>query len=304
MKQLPPLVIVHGNCMDGLAAAVCAQLAMQHLNVEIVQAFYGQEPPDVSGRNVLVFDFSYPRNILIDMHAKAASLKVFDHHDSAQKDLEGLEFAYFDQTKSGATLAWDYFNVGKSVPMILQYIQDRDLWQWKLPKSREVNACIRQNVAWATDAEFQAAIGQLAMYVTHGDIDTMADIGAVILRITSDFVDHCVKHSFYLTVPLVDGDITVLAAFAQNKIGSEVGGALAKLSPSGCGMVITSPGSDSGTKFGLSLRGVPETDVAQRVAKHYGGGGHLCAAGAGITLEQFQQLMSTMTMSTSAEPAL
>jgi hypothetical protein len=155
--------------------------------------------------------------------------------------------------------------------------------------------------------EFDIDIVKLAKLITadqHHVIGKLADSGIAVLAVKNQFIEHSVEHSFLLTVPLTEGDVVVRAAFAQNKIGSEVGGELAKLSPSGCGMVITSPGSDSGTKFGLSLRGVPETDVAQRVAKHYGGGGHLCAAGAGITLEQFQQLMSTMTMSTSAEPAL
>lgn len=307
MKQLPPLVIVHGNCMDGMGAAVCAYLALAELNVEIVPAYYGNPPPDVTDRDVHIFDFSYPRNVLLDMHGKAKSLKVIDHHDSAQKDLMGLEFAHFDQTKSGAVLAWEYFNPGETIPLLLQYIQDRDLWQWRLPQSREVNESLRMCISCTLD-EFEIDIVKLGKLIC-GDpipedqvIQRLASSGSVILSVKNQFIENSVEHSFMLTVPLADGDVAVRAAFAQNKIGSEVGGELAKLSPSGCGMVITSPGENGDLKFGLSLRGVPNTDVAQRVAKHYGGGGHLCAAGAGITLEQFQQLMSTMTIAVSAEP--
>jgi hypothetical protein len=285
--------------MDGMGAAACAAIALEHLNVEITAAFYGNPPPDVTDRDVLIFDFSYPRAMLLDMHSKAKSLKVFDHHDSAQKDLEGLDFAYFDQSKSGAILAWDYFNIGKMPPLILQYIQDRDLWQWQLPQSREVNESLRMCIACTKD-EFDIDIDKLVRLIrgeveSEGQVISRLALGGVgILAVKNQFIDHCVEHSFWLTVPLAEGDVDVLAAFAQNKIGSEVGGALAKLSPSGCGMVITSPGSESGDKFGLSLRGIPNTDIAQRIAKHYGGGGHLCASGAGISFDQFHVLMRTI----------
>ena len=43
--------------------------------------------------------------------------------------------------KSGAVLAWEWIH-GKSVPWLMQYIQDKDLWQWRLPNSREINAAL------------------------------------------------------------------------------------------------------------------------------------------------------------------
>jgi len=36
-----------------------------------------------------------------------ADVVVLDHHQTAQKALEGLNFAHFDMTKSGAVLAWN-----------------------------------------------------------------------------------------------------------------------------------------------------------------------------------------------------
>lgn len=45
----------------------------------------------------------------------------------------------FDITKCGAVLTWEYFFPDVPVPAFLYLIQDRDLWQWKLPNSRELN---------------------------------------------------------------------------------------------------------------------------------------------------------------------
>ncbi|MFM6158470.1 MAG: DHHA1 domain-containing protein, partial [Sphaerospermopsis kisseleviana] len=45
----------------------------------------------------------------------------------------------FDINKCGAVLTWEYFFPNEPVPAFLLYIQDRDLWQWLQPKSKEIN---------------------------------------------------------------------------------------------------------------------------------------------------------------------
>ena len=73
--------------------------------------------------------------------SKAASLQVLDHHITAQDALAGLPFAYFDLKKSGAVLAWEWAHQ-QPAPWLLQYVQDKDLWNWALPCSREINAAL------------------------------------------------------------------------------------------------------------------------------------------------------------------
>lgn len=45
----------------------------------------------------------------------------------------------FDISKCGAVLTWEYFFSDEPVPAFLLYVQDRDLWQWLQPKSKEIN---------------------------------------------------------------------------------------------------------------------------------------------------------------------
>lgn len=47
----------------------------------------------------------------------------------------------FSVDKCGAVLAWEYFFPDKPVLPFLLYVQDRDLWQWKLPYSKQINEC-------------------------------------------------------------------------------------------------------------------------------------------------------------------
>lgn len=50
----------------------------------------------------------------------------------------------YDEHHSAAVLTWLHFNAGETVPLLLRYVEDRDLWHWALPASREVSYYIDQ----------------------------------------------------------------------------------------------------------------------------------------------------------------
>src|SRR5438132_3652139 len=79
------LVIYHGSCRDGFTAAWVARL--RYPGAQFHPGYFRKRPPQVSGREVLILDFSYPRSILRGMAAQAASLLLLDHHKSAEIDL-------------------------------------------------------------------------------------------------------------------------------------------------------------------------------------------------------------------------
>lgn len=136
------LIIYHHPCADGFTAAWVVAKAHGYDFVDLHPAQYGSAPPDVTNRDVIVVDFSYPRAVLEAMDAEADSLLVLDHHKSAQKDLDGLPFAHFDMNKSGAMLAYDEFGSVKVNHRLVQYVQDRDIWTKELPFTEEISAAI------------------------------------------------------------------------------------------------------------------------------------------------------------------
>lgn len=265
-----PLVIYHGpGCPDGFTAA---WVAWQKLgdNAEYLPAQHGDAPPlsSLEGREVYVLDFSYPREVLVEMHARARSLLVLDHHKSAQEALAGLDFCRFDMHRSGAKLAADHFGCAWESTRLVDYVEDRDLWRWKLVDSKEINAAI--------GAEQQAFLvwTQLAERLNNS-WGSVSKEGAAILRAQAQLVERITKTAREMLI----GGHKVLFANAP-VLQSEVGEVLAQGRPFGATWYAASDG-----KTRVSLRSTKDgIDVAE-IAKLFGGGGHRNAAGFEIDEE-------------------
>ena len=148
---MKPLCIYHGNCADGFGAAWVVRTYFKG-EVDFHPGVYGQEPPDVAGRDVIMVDFSYKRPVLMEMAQAANTILILDHHKTAAEDLAGFPqavelpgekiAAIFDMDRSGATIAWDYFFSSRPRPKLLNHIEDRDLWLFKLEGTREIQASV------------------------------------------------------------------------------------------------------------------------------------------------------------------
>lgn len=168
-NELVPLVIYHGNCADGFSAAwVFHHLSVfdPHKQFEFHAGVYNDPLPDgIDGRKVYLVDFSYFGKQMEELLRRARRVILIDHHKTAIDRLDDYLLydnfaAYTDLERSGAMLAWDYwFNAviqnGKGnviaeikkeepryhhPPRLLDHIQDRDLWTFKLPDTRNINA--------------------------------------------------------------------------------------------------------------------------------------------------------------------
>lgn len=150
------LCIYHANCADGFGAAWVVRQALGAENVEFHAGHYGKPAPDVEGRDVIIVDFSYPYELLVLLGHQARSILIIDHHKTAAEALAQLPTApscfaewapstlrvgtVFDMNRSGAGLTWDYFNPGQPRPALINHIEDRDLWRFKLEGTREIQA--------------------------------------------------------------------------------------------------------------------------------------------------------------------
>lgn len=264
-KESKKLVIYHANCNDGFCAAWVAW--RRYPDAEFHGANYNQSPPDVAGRDVLIVDFSYPRNILLQMHKVAASLRVLDHHKTAQADLEGLAFCLFDMNRSGAGLAWDELMESQDGlmtklprPWVVDAVEDRDLWRWTYPSSKELNAAI---TTWPRDFDFWNA---------HASDDLKFEqlqAGRAILRYLDQYTDEMCDRA-----RLVEFEGYVVPSVNVPYKGiSEVCGKLAENAIFSIGWA-----QEKNGKFVYSLRSRGDFDVSA-IAKKYGGGGHKNSAG-------------------------
>jgi uncharacterized protein len=87
---------------------------------------------------VLICDYSYKKEVIEDLLKRVKNLLIIDHHKTAEKDLAEIDDRYkiFDMKHSGAYLTWTYL-FGDSVPLLIRYIEDRDIWTKKMPFTEE-----------------------------------------------------------------------------------------------------------------------------------------------------------------------
>jgi uncharacterized protein len=272
------LAIYHGGgCLDGFCAAwLCSRV----FPVECVPMNYGEEPPDVTGRNVIIVDFSFKREVLLAMKSKAKSLLVLDHHKTAKDDLDGLDFCVFDMEKSGARLTLEFIDrvhgsgLNRDSRWLVDYTEDRDLWRHKLANTKEINAGLRSHPLdfqlWNSFAADPAFLTEIAIE------------GTGILRYQKKLIDSHIRHA----APMQMAGHSVLAVNCTcADLTSEIAGELAKDRPFGVCWF-----ESSGGHRVVSLRSTPEGIDVSEVAKANGGGGHKRAAG--FTCNLFKDVRS------------
>ena len=259
------IVLYHDNCLDGFTAAWAAWRSFgDQATYRAVQ--YGQEPPipDVVGRDVYLVDFCYPRTSLDAIVDVAHSVTLFDHHKTAQTDLAGWARGHvvFDMERSGAGITWDELHTDKR-PTLVSYVEDRDLWRWMLPESREVSeylfSLLRTFTMWD-----QAA---LAM---ESDFPSIVDAGralrrAKVIRVASvcENVRWVVLSGHHIPV--------VNAAWDFSEVGEYL---CQKFSEAVCAGYYF----DRADRRQWGFRSRSGFDVS-KLCKIYGGGGHAAAAG-------------------------
>lgn len=271
-----PLCIYHGACADGFGAA---WVVRKYFNgeVDFFPGFYGKEPPDVSGREVIMVDFSYKRPVLEKMAESAQMILILDHHKTAAEDLAGYRspiwgaqamsegiWALFDMDRSGAGLAWDFFFPNNPRPKLIDHVEDRDLWRFNLPGSAELHVAV---MSYAPD--FAQWDGWCA---SDGfGMEGLLPEGIAIERKLKQDVAHLLGAA---TRPMVIGGVEVPVANLPYMMASEGAGAMAETAP----FAATYYDGKDARHFSLRSRGAEGMDVSE-IAKKYGGGGHRNAAG-------------------------
>lgn len=284
------ICIYHGNCADGFGAAWSVRHALGD-DVEYYPGVYQQDPPDVTGKHVILVDFSYKKPVLDAMNKVAKSMLILDHHKSAAEDLAAYApplmgygednwdthkrdyagyatsdvepqtpRAKFDMEKSGAMLAWEFFNPRKPAPSLIEVIQDRDLWKFEIPGTREMQAAL---FSYPYDFEvwdhlMQRDLGELfsegvALERKHfKDIKEFIRVAARRMTIAGHDVP-CLNAPYFWS--------------------SDAGHIMAQGEPfAACYW-------DTPTGRVFSLRSADDGEDVSAVAVQYGGGGHKAAAG-------------------------
>jgi nanoRNase/pAp phosphatase (c-di-AMP/oligoRNAs hydrolase) len=259
-------ILYHASCPDGFWSAFAAWLKFGD-EATYIPVNYNEDPPQMEpGSRVYIVDFSYKRPILEKLIEKN-QVTVIDHHKTAEEDLRDLENVYFDLNHSGCVLTYNYFHGANSRHILFDYVEDRDLWRWKLPDSKEINAAL-----FIQDRTFLRC-NELIKFT---DINTLLIQGKTILKVQGDYVSRAVKNRF---IHIIDGQ--QIPVVNSSVLQSEIGDALCELCPYYPFVGIFYQTME---KRFWSLRSRNGFDCSA-VAKKFGGGGHPGAAGFVEVLE-------------------
>lgn len=300
MPWQPDMMIYHANCADGFGAAWAAWLKWGDA-VEYVPCSYGQQPPDVTGKRVLIGDFSFKRDVIERMGNAAASIVILDHHETAEAelsdwrrfkdkprrftipvveamnaDLRRNEYrpvcALFDMSRSGARMVWDFCFPGSDAPMLIKLIEDRDLWRFSMEETKPFGVWLRCE---PFDFERWELISQEL-----NDGRAAARIFAEAEAMQRFFDQKVAEIARLAHTGLVDGH-TVPLCNCPPMFASEVGHYLLDANPDAPFVACY---SDQGKTRGWSLRSRDDRENVATIAAKFGGGGHRNAAGFGTPI--------------------
>ena len=286
----PDLCIHHFPCDDGFAAAWVVWKKWGD-DVSFHGMTYGEELPDVSGKNVLFVDFSVNLDVMEQLAEKAKSIVILDHHKTAKAALAPLctpdyymPFTYqtvrrtasevrdcnttdwfviaqFDDGACGARLAWHFCFPDEEVPDFIRYIEDRDLWHMSMKGTRRFSLGLRSY-------SYSFPVWERLSKKT----EMLIDEGKIIERFYDKKVREVCKGATY---QIIAGHL-VLVANAPHFMASDVAHELLKQDTD---MAFAACYYDTKHVRTYSLCSEDDRQDVSEIAKQYGGGGHRNAAG-------------------------
>ena len=275
----------HAGCPDGFGAAWAIWRSWGRTGRYIARGH--EDRADlrlIDGAEVVFVDIAPHNDEFALLAERAARIVVLDHHVTAQQrfaaDLclqnqlsECDHHIHFDLDHSGAVLSWNHFHPDEPQPDLIRYIEDQDLWNWKLQRSDAVNAAI---ASLPFDFETWDALAERSA-------ESLAAEGEPIVR--ADTIE--VRRSLQAAHPVALSAGRIEAVNAQRcrgRIGHELASRATYNRPWGLVYRIT------GDRVDASIYSIGDLDVSE-VAIQYGGGGHHNASGFSIPLKDWLCLL-------------
>ena len=138
------MVIVGKGSIEAYAALwVCKRILKDEC--EIVQLTLKDAFPLMKDRDVLIFGFSFSRNMVQSCIKAAKSFKLFDNDFRGKQELSGIKEVKINIKQTPARMAWEYLRGGvqvkvgpnkgqifrfSSAPWIVDYSEIPRLWKW------------------------------------------------------------------------------------------------------------------------------------------------------------------------------
>ncbi|OEL24177.1 hypothetical protein BAE44_0014804 [Dichanthelium oligosanthes] len=313
-------------------------------------------------KDVYLLDFVGPPGFVEDIAPKVERVTILDHHKTAFESLCGNSTLgqnvtkVIDMQRSGATIAFDFFrskllteasilrgsesgkdvaevkyvpdNKVETVHKLFKFIEDGDLWRWKIPNSKAFSSGLKD-----LDIEFNInANSKLFDQLLELDPEHVISRGQVTLLEKQRLIDNCLGKSYEISLGCGQfGNCLAVDADAISNLRSELGHQLASKSRSlnlrqvflfssyqyviqthltcgfalnytychyvscalfffrGIGAVVYKvPELNNDQMLKISLRSLEQEDTTS-ISQEYGGGGHRNASSFMLSITEFDQ---------------
>jgi oligoribonuclease NrnB/cAMP/cGMP phosphodiesterase (DHH superfamily) len=274
------MVLYHGDCIDGYASAfACYYYFKQKKDkkkkkITYMPLQYQKQPPMVDGKNILMCDFSFKYSVLKDILKSSRKLLILDHHQSAEKDLRNIpnENKIFRMDHSGAYITWAYFFGEESVPLMIRYVEDNDIWKRSMTNTRQFISYVA-NIPKQFD-QYEKLLDD--DFVTNSVIP----IGDGMQKQNDNYINDGVK-KMAVNFILLDNKLYFVGTVNTSILKSEIGNAFLISNPDANFAICYSKNEYTGETY-ISMRSTNTGTDVEEIASKFGGGGHRNSAGLSV----------------------
>jgi nanoRNase/pAp phosphatase (c-di-AMP/oligoRNAs hydrolase) len=290
-------IIFHGGCLDGFSGFFVAKLSGRLSKDVIIHEDVpstNKIPPDIDGKDVIIIDVAYKKDVLEEIFKYAKTVVFIDHHVSIKEDVEELHKKYntsnnitivYDVLKSGATLAWSYLFGRQTAPLFLKYIEDQDTGTWKYPKTKPFIFALRVYYRLNTGKK---SLNKWQQLLDKENVAELVKKGKYMKKYNDHIVSKNIpKHTLerFPSKKVYDMKPDIFDRPGQYKVAVYCGHNCPSVTELGVGALERMPDIDfcimwvynlDSRRYVLSVRS-REVDVAE-ICKIFGGGGHKLAA--------------------------
>lgn len=259
------VILYHNNCSDGFGGVWAARRKFGKKADYIGVQHHNPPPLGLNDKEVYIIDFSYRKKETDKLLKDTKSLTLIDHHVTAKDVTESVPNHIYDINHSGAVLAWNYFFPDEEVPLYLKYVEDIDLWKFKLPRAEDF-------MAFSATVPFDLEKWDKIVedFENEKKRNAFLDRGKNLLEYQKTIIDRLMENA-----EQIEFEGKSALAINSSVLSSQIGNAIVK---KGYDVgIVWFYTNDGGIKISLRSDKDGEVDVG-KIAKIYGGGGHKSSA--------------------------
>jgi len=282
------IVLYHGSCSDGFGSAFVIWYyfkqtkGLEYANaIKYIPCYYQKNIDlpedflkDMFGKNILMCDFSYKYNQLIQIINIAQSFMILDHHKTAENDLAKIpsDLKIFDMDRSGCGITWDFFYPDVSIPKFLSHIQDRDIWTHRVPKTSEF-------VTYFYEQDFDFELWET--YLKEETVEKAIQIGEQWLEYQKILIEKIINKASCM-IQEIDNKYAVVLYSNCPELKSDIGNKVFNKYPIGDFSCVWNFDIYK-NQTACSLRSTNDRMDVSKIATRFGGGGHRNASGCSFS---------------------